>query len=86
MKSFLVEGPSGSQQHRRKLKLIWVLLLVVSCALQVGCGSASSQVEVTKLKQGYEKKNYSLDDVPPDKRAMVKAMMEASKKAPVTSK
>jgi hypothetical protein len=43
-------------------------------------------VEVTKLKQGYEKKNYSLDDVPPDKRAMVKAMMEASKKAPVTSK
>jgi uncharacterized protein YceK len=83
VKSSVVEGPSGPQRH--KMNLIRVMLVLVSYALQSGCGSSSSQEEA-KLKQGYEKKNYSLEDVPVDKRAMVKAMMESTKKSPVTLK
>jgi len=58
------------------------LLAILGASIAVaGCGH-SEDVEAAKLKQGYEKKNYTLDDVPPAQRGIVEGFMKGAKKSP----
>lgn len=54
------------------------LLLLSIAALLQGCqsGTATSDADA-KMRAAYQKKSYSLNDVPPEQRAMVEGFMKA---------
>lgn len=60
---------------RPAVKALAPLLLLALVA--AGCGH-DDKAEETKMKAGYGKR-YTIDDVPPAQREMVKAMMNGSK-------
>lgn len=53
---------------------------ILSLLITAGCSSSDSAQEQKQLQSGYSRKNYSVNDVPPEQRAIVKGFMEAGKK------
>ncbi len=64
------------------MKQIYMIPLVsLAVAMSVGCGSGSPSASDDKqLRESFAKKNFDIQDVPPEHRAMVQGMMDAAKK------
>jgi len=65
-------------QQNRSILCFFCLLLLLSIA---GChdGPAGAKADDAKLRSAYEKKSYSLNDVPESQRAIVQGFMKGSK-------
>lgn len=61
------------------------LLFMALTGVIAGCqqGEANNSEAENKMRAAYQKKGYSLNDVPPSQRAMVEGMMRAGKSGQV---